>query len=104
MDLEWIENSPKGMIEIFRSIKKNYQRICGLRKEVPKRKVVVHLPDMDPMAVQLLFNRLNGANVRLNTDSWTLSNATESYHQTSFWLWFTTQRFFNVHEKVAKDE
>ena len=32
-------------------------------QEVPKRKVVVHLPDIDRMDVQLLFNRLKGVNV-----------------------------------------
>ncbi|CAO1335704.1 unnamed protein product [Diamesa serratosioi] len=41
-------------------------------QEVPKRKVVVYLPDPDQVETLLLFKRLKGPNRNLDTTSWTL--------------------------------
>ena len=41
-------------------------------QEVPKRKIVVYLPDKDQVDTQLLFIRLKSTNMDLNTDSWSL--------------------------------
>ena len=66
--LEWSENSPKEMIEIFRNIKKNYPGIVGFNS---KAQEVPNLPEKDQMEMHDLFNRLKGANVGLNTVCWT---------------------------------
>lgn len=41
-------------------------------QEIPRRKVVVYLPDKKQIDTQLLFTRLKGSNMELNFESWTL--------------------------------